>query len=276
MRVALLCSLLPLVQGTIMALTTFFGIDTVNPRTGEFKQIVELDPDYLAPIVFRSDNTAVLGAALAKMVGCLVTVDLSTGKIHEGQHYPDFNFDSLAFDKLTGQTFVIVYNKTNASGVSQLYELLPDQSLREICDIPTSGTFARTYSSSKHVFFVAPEVDRLLTIYQGTILYDVPLPFEVRSMVHDDTSGVLYVWGGNSTHRAIFVSLDYTTGAPIRTVYESALSAGAVCIDKAGTVAYSSMMDEESVQFMIQTLHLSSGKASEVTTDRYAFALSEQ
>lgn len=260
-------------------------IDTVDPRTGQFTQIVALDPNYLGPIVFRkNDNTAMLAPVLPSLESYLVTVNLLTGKTQEGPHRPDLFFICLAFDNSTSQTFALVVNTTGVL-FSQLYEIFPNQTLRKMSlPIPgLSGQNSSTYSSSKHVFFFVPaDANRLLSVLtvgdrEGTILYNVSLAFQIQSMAFDDTFGVLYAWGANSTHRTIFMSVDYTTGNPIKTFFvSSTLSAGEACVDKSGTVAYSSLLDESTGVFVIHTLDLSSGKAAQVPTDRLVMALTCQ
>lgn len=260
---------------------TLLEIDSVNPSTGEFKQIVALDPNMnVGPGIIRSDNTALLSNLYPHGVGCLVTVDLSTGKIQQGKNYSNFVFNSLGFDKNTSQTFVVVSKQMSSS---QLYELLPDQSLRAMIEIPGSGQqLASAYSSSKHIFFMVNADDNnLISVstvgsQQGTILYNVPLPFQVRSMAFDDTFGVLYIWGFSGP--TTLMSMDYTTGKPIKNFYESyELLAAAMCIDKSGTVAYSSVLSSErGQQLLVLTLNLSSGQLDQALTSRFATAMNCQ
>lgn len=61
---AFLCALLPLVRGAIVALTTdyvtFLDINAVDPHSGAFTKIVELDSNYLGVTVFPDANTVLL------------------------------------------------------------------------------------------------------------------------------------------------------------------------------------------------------------------------
>lgn len=287
----LLC-LLPLVQGVIVSLSLKnylfeppFQIDFVDPLTGKSTKIANLSTD-ARPLcaALRNDNTIVYGAVFSTKESCLINVDLSTGKIQEGQRYPSYFFTNLAFDTVTNQTFV-----TSSGTSNSLFELLRNQTLRKIVDFPEFFySDISTYSSSKHVFFLlagsgTPSVSKLLAVgtvgaQEGKTLYNVPVALGVNSLAFDDTLGVLYAWGYDDTYRAILVSLDFTTGKILKTFFESStlFASPAVCINKEGTTIYSSMYDKPHNASVFLTLELSESKATLVPAERYAMTMSLQ
>lgn len=161
-RVASLCLLLlPLVQGTtIVGISTKdiksqppYEIDLVDPLTGNCVKVA--DGDALPPddALLQQSQMLVYSTTTSSLDGSLTTVDLTTGKSQKGPVYPRLSFTNLAFDEVTNQTFVVVFNTTGVN-TSQLCELLPDQSLRKMGDELPGIIYAGTYSSSKHVFFL--------------------------------------------------------------------------------------------------------------------------
>lgn len=294
MRVATLFScLFPLMEGAIVgiSMTTHsepFEVDLVDPLTGEFKKIVDLGAD-LEPTcgVSRSDNTIVYGATFpntTNLQGCLNIVDLSTGKIQQGQRYTSLWFSNIAFDRVTNQTFVI---SAVDYSTSALQELLPDQTLRTIVDPLPFFLQASAYSSSKHMFFLVmkgqdPSVRQLLVLgtvgeQEGKTLFLVPVDLLIYALVYDDTHDVLYAWGLAGPGVVVLASVDYTTGTILKTFTKSStLSfAKAACINKEGTAIYSSMY-LRSEDTVIHSMDLSSGNSTEVPTSRAAIMMDFQ
>lgn len=290
MRVAFL--LLPLAQGTILSLSASsypmgapFELDVVNPTTGQFTKIADLASDGSPTCsTLRNDNTLVYGKLFSPSIqSSLVTMDVATGKVI--QETPSaLAYNTIEFDKVTSQTFVTAYDKTTDR--NSLFELLPNQTLRKrMGDIPSVFFGVSAYSSSEQLLFLAteggkPNVNSVLVLglKQERIVYNVSVPFRITDLVYDDKFGVLYAWGFDSAQRAIFVSLDYTTGQILKTFIQStSLFDGRACIDDAGATVYSSLLVRPSNTSVIHTLDLSSGKASQVaTTGRFAVTMSFQ
>lgn len=289
----LLCLLLSPVQGGIVSLSAEnyleqppYQLDSVDPLTGKFTNITDLDdPSYPMPTcsAVQNNNTIVYCNVFpGNFSSSLVTMDLSTGKIIQvSKPYRWLSFFSIAFDKVTHQTFAIGVNLTV---ISTLYEVLPDQTLREMAVIP--GANFGTFSSSKHIFFLAmtpfikPFTKHVVAMgtsgqQEGKILYNVSVDFWIHSMVFDDTFDVLYVWGSNATHHAILVSLDYTTGKFLKTFVESTtLFAGPICtINAEGSTLYSFLYDQNSNHSVIHSVDLASGKTSQAPAKRFAMTM---
>lgn len=175
----------------------------------------------------------------------------------------------------------MAFNRTREPPrMNQLFEVLADQTLEEISDLTVGLAMTVAYSSSEQILFYVPRDSRsnLLSMdQQGNILFDVPLAFEMRSMVFDDTSGVLYAWGVDpaETSHLMFMSVDYTTGQSIKTFYEThSLTAGpSTCIDEFGAVVYTSMWDKQKQQDVFLSLNLNTGSFTQAYTDHYAIAL---
>lgn len=120
-----LALLLPVVcQGTkLISLATKqspgpFEVDTVDPVTGQFTELVDLGADSI-PLcgALRNDNTFVYGTLFTDFTNCLVTVDLSTGKVQRGPRYQLWFFN-VGFDSMTNQTFVLASSSSSSSSSS--------------------------------------------------------------------------------------------------------------------------------------------------------------
>lgn len=289
----LLFLLLTLVQGKIVSIATKsvvreppYELDSLDPLTGQFTKIVDLGADEPGDATLRNDNTIVYSTLLGTETG-LTTVDLSTGKIQVGRHFDELLINGVAFDKVTNQTFVTAFNMTSAR--NQLMEvLLPNLTLRKMAEV--TGILDRNaYSSSKHILFLIVESGTPFVSYlaavgtvgaqEGKVLSNVSVALALSTLVYDDTFGVLYAWAyDGSAQNGIVVSLDYTTGKVLKTLFHATpLSTGPACINSAGSTLYSFLRDDRaSNQSVIHSLDLSSGKATQVPATHHVMTLSCQ
>lgn len=262
-----------------------YQIGLADPLTGKFTKIANLSTDGHPAdgSALRNDNTVVYGARYSDSQSSLNIVDLSTGKIQEGQRYPSYFFTNIAFDKVTKQTFVT----STVTPDSLLFEFLPDQTLRKMAQFKTPFYSSSAYSSSKHLFFLltgGSGAEQLLAVstvgpQEGTAIYDVQLgSLGLENLVFDDTLGVLYVWGYTNAFRTTLMSLDYTTGKPIQPFYSTTFlsSVFACTINKEGTVIYSSLNDPPNDGSVLLTVELGPNNSTRVQAERYAMTLSFQ
>lgn len=288
-----LCLLLPLVQAfsSILSISADTGkyvppyeLDWVDPLTGEFTKIVDLAPDGNAlnfSSALQHNKTFVYTKSFSSPIsGCLTTVDLSTKQIQDGQRYPNIWFTNIAFDNVTNQTFVIGLNHT--TNRNSLFEVLssPSPALREMIVIPGEVLVATsTYSSSKHLFFVAtqtgkPNVRNLIGVDTrggGKVISNITIPLAFTALTYDDTFGVFYAWGYDSTGNVNLVSLDFASGNILKSFYNfTTPGASLSCINKEGTVDFSSWATSYTSIFALWLYH---AEASSVPADRNVLTL---
>lgn len=269
-----------------------YEIAIMDPLTGRSKMIVDLG-DTSPTCGLQNDNTFVYGTLDSlEAFFFLTTVDLSTGETQEGKHYPDVWFTNIGFfdqNNKASKTFVIGASLIiTADRFKTLYELLPDQTLREIAMIPSELNGIGTYSPSKQMFFLVslekgeePFVSSVLAVStakdsEGKVLFNVSAPLYISTLVHDDTLGVLYAWGFDFSRNALLVSLDFTSGKILRTFFQStALFAGPACaVNKEGSSLYASLKDLRSSRAVIVTVDLNGGNATQVFSDRFVRMMS--
>lgn len=293
-----LCLLLPLVQAfsNILSISAERGklappyeLDWLDPFAGEFTKIVDLAPEGDASkfsSVWRNDNTFMYTKSFSSPIsGCLTTVDLSTTQIQDGQRYPNIWFTNIAFDNVTNQTFVIGLNHT--TNRNSLFEVLssPSPALREMIVIPGEVLVATsTYSSSKHLFFVAtqtgkPNVRNLIgvdTSGGGKVISNITIPLAFTALMYDDTFGVFYAWGYDSAGAVNLMSLDFASGNILKSFYNASTPGNNValsCVNKEGVTAYSSWEAADNYT-SIYCIWLNRLASSQEPADRKALTLS--
>lgn len=298
MRVAL-CFLLPLLaNGVIIGVASQtqidFEIDSMDVN-GNHTKILDLEHVSTAATL-RNDNTLVYCTEVLSSSGggdattgysFLSTVDLATKQTKKGPHFHHLYFGNLEFDKLTAQTFTIAFNAS--TNLTSMFEVLSDGTLMEMLQISASGDLdpdvPSTYSSSKHIFFLAAanwsigapqNLLAMSTVGQPKILYNVSIPVWISSMAFDDIAGVLYLLGTSSTATILF-SLDYTSGQPIRTFYQTtAFDPDNVCINSAGTELYSTLYDLKKKHPVLHTLQVATGNFTIININRYFLTMNFQ
>lgn len=186
-------------------------------------------------------------------------------------------FTNLAFDNVTNKTFVTAFNTT--ANYSYIFELLPDQSLRKLVDLPWEFSNG-AYSSSRHIFFlvlsIKPAMNHLLSVSteearEGKVLYNVAVAFEILSFAFHDPTGVVYAWGTDpSTNEAGLFGVDFTSGSFVKALSQVfPLDVGLnSCLNKQENLLYTFMYDIPTNQSVIVTADLGSGTSAEVSVDR--------
>lgn len=268
-----------------------FELDSVDYVTGKHTKIVDLDT--VGGLinnggVLRNDGSVVfvsLCPAPFYADSCLTSVDVKNhGKILWEHHFP-LVIDNIGYDKQSDQTFVNGYNQTSKTNF--VFEL-KNESLYEFLPLPGLVQVAiNAFSSSKHIFFLTLQVETpkfgnnliaISTESRGKVLSNVWVEQGLEAMVYDDVKGVLYTWGADSQYAGILMSLDYTSGKPIRHIYQSlplSANGGTATLSPDGALMFSSLLKyQEDERPVFHILNLTSGNASVIDTNLYLLSMS--